>query len=48
MILIPRCDSALALLPTPRFTPTCVGNTAALAAIRRAQAVHPHVRGEYA
>ncbi len=30
-----------------RFTPTCVGNTAACGTSPTASAVHPHVRGEY-
>ena len=33
---------------SPRFTPTCVGNTSSLAASPIAIAVHPHVCGEYA
>ena len=31
----------------PRFTPTCVGNTAAGPISPSGRAVHPHVRGEY-
>ena len=30
-----------------RFTPTCVGNTLPVAQVMAADAVHPHVRGEY-
>ena len=30
-----------------RFIPTCVGNTGSHASMKRAMAVHPHVRGEY-
>ena len=32
---------------TPRFTPTCVGNTQSTVSPSRSAAVHPHVRGEY-
>ena len=31
----------------PRFIPTCVGNTSRAASAARAEAVHPHMRGEY-
>ena len=31
----------------PRFIPTCVGNTRTGARDRRAEPVHPHVRGEH-
>ena len=32
---------------TGRFTPTCVGNTYAIAGYGVPPPVHPHVRGEY-
>ena len=32
---------------TPRFIPTCVGNTSALPWRSRQATVHPHMRGEY-
>ena len=35
------------LIPSTRFTPTCVGNTAIQAASIWWSAVHPHVCGEY-